>query len=133
MGVFVALASVLVYKASSCSNIDIERAVAEAVPGGTVCFDHIYRDGDWDSLYVLTPYAVVDSMGLDMSRADRDALDRMSYSDAHCTVIFVRGRRVVAWGPVALSVADFGRMGRGGFPRTQCFAVDGRKVATQKR
>lgn len=129
----VALASVLVYKASSCSDIDIEREVAEAVPGGTVCFDYIYRDGDWDSLYVLTPYAVVDSMGLDMSRADRDALERMSYSDAHCTVIFVRGRRVVAWAPVALSVADFGRMGRGGFPRTQCFAVDGRKVATQTR
>lgn len=132
----IALLAVLVllfsHRACTRSEVDVEKGVAEAVSGGTICFADIYKGRDWDSLYVLKPYGSIDSLHIEMRDADRAALESILSYDESCAVLFVRRGHAVAYARISRDIVDFAQVGTNGFPRDYRFHVKG-NVATAPR
>jgi len=75
----------------------------------------LYKDKDWDMMVVVKPYNSITATNesIDMGYGgDRDVIIDNAMYDNMCTLLFVRGKKLVAFTSVYRSIIDFSQLGK---------------------
>ncbi|WP_455063753.1 hypothetical protein [Prevotella fusca] len=94
--------------------------------GTCLAIHELYKDEDWDTMIVIKPYdsRTASDEKIDMGYAgDRDAiLDNILY-DSICTLLFLKGNKLVAFSSIYRNVIDFSKLGKTTYKSTESIRI----------
>ncbi|MCR5078170.1 MAG: hypothetical protein K6A82_09065 [Prevotella sp.] len=94
----------------------------------STCFplSRLYQDAQWDRVIIGKPYDLAPSSdpSIDMGYGgDRDVIRNNACFDSFCTLIFLKGNRLVAFSTVNRDDVDFSMLSRSSYTATDSIKV----------
>lgn len=92
------------------------------------CFSvyELYKDKDWDTMIVIKPYdsRTASDENIDMGYAgDRAAILDNTLFDSICTLLFIKGNRLVAFSSIYRNVTDFNSLNKASYKSTDKICI----------
>lgn len=128
--VVVSIFSVVLYYCNFCSHneISIEKELSNGISNNVFSFRNIYKEKEWDSIYIIKPYDNVRRYNIIINEADKDEIDSYSNYDNVCTILFVNKGSLVAYSSVSRGFIDFCDVKKIKFSKIDNFTIEGKKV-----
>ncbi len=93
--------------ANSGYKISLTDSLESSVSNDTLYWYQIDIGHEWDSVYIVKPYAVVSEIDAELTETDRVAIEKLTQFDIVCTLLFIKDNRLVAYSSVPRDVIDF--------------------------
>ena len=92
------------------------------------CFSvhELYKDNDWDTMIVIKPYdsRTASDENIDMGYAgDRAAILDNTLFDSICTLLFIKGNKLVAFSSIYRNVTDFNSLNKASYKSTDKICI----------
>lgn len=112
----------------SCSNGDkvkeINLNLSNITEDSSFSLDSI-NTSDWDSVYILTPYAIVPSNEYQIQESTQKMLQDLTLFDSQCTLLFIKDKALINYSSVPRNIADFADIkGNNTFHSKQIYKLD---------
>lgn len=94
--------------------------------GTCLAVHELYKDEDWDTMIVIKPYdsRTASDEKIDMGYAgDRDAILDNTLYDSICTLLFLKGNKLVAFSSIYRNVIDFSKLGKTTYKSTESIRI----------
>lgn len=94
--------------------------------GTCLAVHELYKDEDWDTMIVIKPYdsRTASDEKIDMGYAgDRDAILDNTLYDSICTLLFLKGNKLVAFSSIYRNVIDFSKLGKKTYKSTESIRI----------
>ena len=94
--------------------------------GTRLAVHELYKDEDWDTMIVIKPYdsRTASDEKIDMGYAgDRDAILDNTLYDSICTLLFLKGNKLVAFSSIYRNVIDFSKLGKTTYKSTESIRI----------
>lgn len=94
--------------------------------GTCLAIHELYKDEDWDTMIVVKPYdsRTASDEKIDMGYAgDRDAILDNTLYDSICTLLFLKGNKLVAFSSIYRNVIDFSKLGKTTYKSTESIRI----------
>lgn len=92
------------------------------------CFSvhELYKDKDWDTMIVIKPYdsRTASDENIDMGyTGDRAAILDNTLFDSICTLLFIKGNKLVAFSSIYRNVTDFNSLNKASYKSTDKICI----------
>ena len=108
-------------------NVNVTDNLKSIQKSGTCLAVHeLYKDEDWDTMIVIKPYdsRTASDEKIDMGYAgDRDAILDNTLYDSICTLLFLKGNKLVAFSSIYRNVIDFSKLGKTTYKSTESIRI----------
>lgn len=94
--------------------------------GTCLAVHELYKDEDWDTMIVIKPYdsRTASDEKIDMGYAgDRNAILDNTLYDSICTLLFLKGNKLVAFSSIYRNVIDFSKLGKTTYKSTESIRI----------
>lgn len=94
--------------------------------GTYLAVHELYKDEDWDTMIVIKPYdsRTASDEKIDMGYAgDWDAILDNTLYDSICTLLFLKGNKLVAFSSIYRNVIDFSKLGKTTYKSTESIRI----------
>lgn len=94
--------------------------------GTCLAVHELYKDEDWDTMIIIKPYdsRTASDEKIDMGYAgDRDAILDNTLYDSICTLLFLKGNKLVAFSSIYRNVIDFSKLGKTTYKSTESIRI----------
>lgn len=82
----------------------------------------------WDTLCIIKPYeALTNIKEVDFSAKEQAEIEKLALFDGHCTLLFIKNRKIVSYAVVARNIADFSTPDKTYFISGQYFRINNQK------
>ena len=108
-------------------EVNVTDSLKSIQKSGTCLAVHeLYKDEDWDTMIVIKPYdsRTASDEKIDMGYAgDRDAILDNTLYDSICTLLFLKGNKLVAFSSIYRNVIDFSKLGKTTYKSTESIRI----------
>ncbi|WP_455541607.1 hypothetical protein [Prevotella fusca] len=108
-------------------EVNVTDSLESIQKSGTCLAVHeLYKDEDWDTMIVIKPYdsRTASDEKIDMGYAgDRDAILDNTLYDSICTLLFLKGNKLVAFSSIYRNVIDFSKLGKTTYKSTESIRI----------
>ncbi|MGP1550707.1 MAG: hypothetical protein ACTTI4_08320 [Prevotella fusca] len=108
-------------------EVNVTDSLKSIQKSGTCLAVHeLYKDEDWDTMIVIKPYdsRTASDEKIDMGYAgDRDAILDNTLYDSICTLLFLKGNKLVAFSSIYCNVIDFSKLGKTTYKSTESIRI----------
>lgn len=108
-------------------EVNVTDSLKSIQKSGTCLAVHeLYKDEDWDTMIVIKPYdsRTASDEKIDMGYAgDRDAILDNTLYDSICTLLFLKGNKLVAFSSIYRNVIDFSKLGKKTYKSTESIRI----------
>lgn len=108
-------------------EVNVTDSLKSIQKSGTCLAVHeLYKDEDWDTMIVVKPYdsRTASDEKIDMGYAgDRDAILDNTLYDSICTLLFLKGNKLVAFSSIYRNVIDFSKLGKTTYKSTESIRI----------
>lgn len=111
----------------SCDEVkEVDLKLEKLMPETAFRLDTI-NIGQWDSLYIVTPYKAIDAGKFDMPESVLNRINYIAMLDNYNTLLFIKNNKLVNYSIVERNIFDFilvEKNGRSTFPSSQVYKLD---------
>ena len=97
------------------------------------CFDSLYTDEEWDSLYILSPYTEIDKINIELDANRKQDIRYALLSDGVYTLIFTNKNKYVFHETIPRKSVDFSLSKINKFDRSSVFYKDTASVVRLRK
>lgn len=110
----------------ACHNLENDKVevVLSKIENNTLFRIDSIETKSWDTLCIIRPYELLTNVtDVDFSIKERKMVEDLTRFDGHCTLLFVKDRRIISYTVISRDIADFSTLDKVYFRSNQIFRI----------
>ncbi|MFT4221658.1 hypothetical protein [Dysgonomonas sp.] len=84
---------------------------------------------DWDSLFIVKPYAIIDSNKYNIPKSVLKKIEFQTLFDGYCSLLFFKNKQLINYSFIPRNISDFSQIKEGSlFPSHQIYKLNDKRL-----